>query len=341
MNNNRTRTAFIIAASLFGAGALIFLLVSIAAGFDYKALSTGFYRTESGRFVQSAGVERTLVEKTFEASNQEILLDVVSDDIRVSPSKDGKIHLSYYNRGDLYFDLQESDRYIRLSQKGKTGFSFGFGFHVENEVVELQLPETHGGALELRLASGDCTLHDLTLSKNLTLGAVSGSLHLKDCAAAFLSVSTVSGEQRLEDFKATGLSASSVSGDILVRGCGAGLPATLSTTSGELRLENLMLSELDASTVSGDMDLSGVSGTRAKLDTASGDVQLSAGDFPELIFSSLSGSLQGSVKGASEDYTVFTETLSRGNSLAGHRGRGARILDLSSTSGSFNLRFDD
>ena len=258
MNNNKTKTAFIVAASLFGTGVLIFLLVSISTGFDYKALSTGFYRTESGRIIQSTRIERTLVEKTFEANDQEILLDVVSDDIRVSPSPDGKIHLSYYNREGLYFDLQEGERYIRLTQRGKIGFSFGFGFNVENAMVELQLPEVHGGALEIKLTSGNCTLRDLTFSKGLTLGAVSGDLHLENCTTTALSLSTVSGEQELENFQATGLTASSVSGDILVRGCNAGLPATLSTTSGELRLEDLSLSELSTSTVSGDISLSGV-----------------------------------------------------------------------------------
>lgn len=341
MNNKKTKTAFIVAASLFGTGALIFLLVSISTGFDYKALSTGFYRTESGRIVQSTGVERTLVEKTFEANDQEILLDVVSDDIRVSPSKDGKIHLSYYNREGLYYDLQESEGHIRLAQKGKIGFSFGFGFHVENDMVELQLPEVHGGELEVKLTSGDCTLRDLTFSKGLTLGTVSGNLHLENCTTTALSVSTVSGEQQLEDFKATGLTASSVSGDILVRGCDTELPVTLSTTSGGLRLEDLSLSELSASTVSGGISLREVSGTRAKFNTTSGDAQLSAGDFSELIFSSLSGDLSGSIVGNAEDYSVFASTLSGDNGLSAHRGRGAKTLDLSSTSGSFRLRFDD
>lgn len=341
MNNKKTKTAFIVAASLFGAGVLIFLLASMSVGFDYKVLSTSFYRAENGKFVQSTEEEKTLIEKTFDANDQEIVLDVVSDDIRVSLSTDGKIHLSYYNREDLSFDLQESDHRIRLTQKGKTGLSFGFGFHVEPYVVELQLPEVHGGALELKLTSGDCFLRDLTLSEDLILGSVSGDIYLENCAAISLSVSSVSGEQKLDDFEASRLTASSVSGDMLVRGCKTELPITLSTTSGEISLENLTLSELDASTVSGDISLNSVSAARAELGTTSGDAHLSAGDFSELIFSSLSGDLSGSIAGKAEDYSVFTSTLSGDNGLSGHRGRGAKTLDLSSTSGSFRLRFND
>lgn len=335
---SKTKTAFIVAAALFGTGALIFLLSSMSVGFDFSRLSLGFHRSEGGEFVQNAPEGRTLVEHAIDSKDQEILLDIVSDNIKVSPSEDGKIYLSYYNSETLYYDFQETDRYISLAQKGKTSFQLGWSIQADYPVT-LRLPKNYGGPLSLRSTSGDCELRGISLNKALGLGTVSGNVYLEDCAADSLSVSTVSGDQQLKDFKAQSLAASSVSGNLRIREYESKRPLSLSTTSGDIHLEDLSLTEADIGTVSGNIHLTEISGARAELNTTSGDASLAETDFKELIFSSLSGDLRGSVKGKASDYTAFTSTLSGSNSLSGHREKGEKTLDFSSTSGSFSLSF--
>ena len=93
-------------------------------------------------------------------------------------------------------------------------------------------------------------------------------------------------------------------------------------------------------TVSGDITLEKVSGQTVGLSTTSGCVELNSADFREIKFETVSGDISGTVVGSAEDYTVYANTLSGSNSLSGHRERGNRTLDLSSTSGSFEIRFE-
>jgi len=277
--NNKVKTALIVALSLFGAGVIIFLCVSMSVHFDYSKLSTNFQIGTNNE----ARIKAEHIDKDIEASGQDIKLSLIPVDVTVTQSADDMIHISYDNSENTYFKLNDSASQLTLTQEENGKFFFGFLNQNDkhNEVV-LSVPAGHDGALTINGVSSDISISGIEILKNFKIHSVSG----------------------------------------------------------EVYAENVKTSSMELQTVSGDITLKNVAGQKASLSTTSGGVELNRVDFTEIIYNTVSGDIEGTVRGASEDYTVYTKTISGENSLSAHKGRGERTLDLSSTSGSFDISFE-
>jgi len=341
--NKNTKTALIVALSLFGAGVLIWLCVSLGVGFDYSKLSGGFFRSENGTVAGETSAEAEHIAKNIDEKGQDIEFDLSSAYVTVEPSADGKIHLTYDNAEDCYFEFKETDDSLTLKQKQQFGYFFGFMFindAPQTEVV-LSLPARREGLLDINGVSGGISISDLNLRDSSKIYSVSGEISIENCKTASVEAGTTSGDIQLASINTESVKATTVSGSISLSDISGGIPVTLASTSGEVYAENVKAKDLEVGTVSGGLTLKNVSGSRAILSSTSGGVKLGGADFLEIEFETVSGDISGTVAGSSEDYTVYTETLSGSNSLSGHRGSGERKLELSSTSGSFDIGFED
>ncbi|MEA4895675.1 MAG: DUF4097 family beta strand repeat-containing protein, partial [Oscillospiraceae bacterium] len=280
------------------------------------------------------------IDKDIDEKNQDILLNLSSANVTVSPSEDGKLHLSYDNTENTHFEYVEKDDKITLTQKQKNTSVIGIITNTEKLNVVLSLPSGRDGKFNVNSASGDITISDLIINDEMNIYGVSGNVDMDSCKAEVLGTGTTSGDIKLRLVEASTIKAGTVSGEIRLQDIGDSIPLTLESVSGGIYVENAETKDLSVSTVSGDTELKNVSGLKANFSGTSGGVRLDKADFREIKFSTVSGDISGSVKGSSEDYTVFTETVSGRNSLSGHRGRGARTLDFSSTSGSFDISFE-
>lgn len=333
------KKALIIALSIFGAGILISLCVLVSVNFDLSRLSVKHSVGENKENTENIKAEH--VDKDIDENGQNISLNLSSADVIVKPSDDGKIHISYDNTEETYFELESNDNKIILTQKQKSYFTFGFVFFSENAfTVEIAIPEEHKGNLEINGASSEVSLSDTQILGTFDINSVSGDITIQNCKAETISTGSTSGEITLSNVNTSSIEASSISGDIKITEISENTPISLETTSGEVYAENVKTEKLKAQSVSGDIELIKVIGNEADLSSTSGDVHLDYADFNELIFNSVSGGIKGIVCGSSEDYTVYTDSLSGSNSLSSHRGRGDKTLDLSSTSGSFNISFE-
>ena len=333
------KKALIIALSIFGAGILISLCVLVSVNFDLSRLSAK--HTVGGNKESAESIKAEHIDKDIDANGQNISLNLSSADVIVKPSDDGKIHISYDNTEETYFELETNDKRIILTQKQKSYFTFGFVFFSENTfTVEIAIPEEHKGNLEINGASSEISLTDTKFLGTFDINSVSGDINIKNCKAETISTGSTSGEITVSNVNTASIEASSISGDIKITEISEKTPVSLESTSGEVYAENVKTENLNAQSVSGDIELIKVNGKKADLSSTSGDVHLDYADFQEIIFNSVSGGIKGMVCGSSDDYTVYTDSLSGSNSLSSHRGRGNRTLDLSSTSGSFNISFE-
>jgi hypothetical protein len=341
MNNNmnkNTKTALIVALSLFGTGVLIWLCISIGIGFQYSKLFSGTAAAYSG--IDAAQFKTEHIEKSFDEQGQEIVLNLSYADVTIEPSTDGQIHLTYDNSENSYFELKETDRTLRLTQRTKNTLFPGVTVGVSERLdVLLRLPAGRSGELSVGGASSRISASDLELQDEMLLSGVSGDLTVINCKAPSIDASTTSGEIRLHALETKRLQVGSVSGEIELSEIGGGVTLSLSSTSGAISVQEVEAGTLSAGTVSGKITLDTVSGESAKLSSTSGNASFKAADFQTIKFSTVSGDLSGTVVGKAEDYTVHTDTVSGSNGLSGHRERGKRTLDLSSTSGSFALDF--
>lgn len=341
--NKNTKTTLIVALSLFGAGVLIWLCVSLGVGFDYSKLSGGFLRSTDGTITNETSTEPEHIEKDIDEKGQDIVFDLSSASVTVEPSADGKIHLTYDNTEDCYFEFKESDDSITLKQKQEGGYFFGFMFindAPQTEVV-LSLPAGREGLLSIDGVSGSILISGLDIKDSSKIYSVSGKISIENCKTDTLETGTTSGDVQLASVDTESLKATTVSGSISLSDISNSIPVTLASTSGEVYAENVKVKDFSVNTVSGGLTLRNVSGKKADLSSTSGSVTLDSADFSEIKFGTVSGDIRGTVAGSSEDYTVYTETLSGSNNLSDFRGSGTRTIDLSSTSGSFDIGFED
>ncbi len=332
--NKKIKTVLIVALSLFGAGIVICLCISLIIGFDYSRLHVDLNPDSS----EASDAATEHFDKPFDSSVDSVTINVSFADVIVTLSQDEDIHLSYDNTEVTYFDLKNDKSSINLQQHQRSHIEL-FGFQSDC-TVKLSVPSGFKGSLELNSASGDIELNDITANDGIELNSVSGSIKAIGCASDELEAGTTSGDIELSAAVTSDIEASSVSGRISVLDIENETSLDLSSASGDLKLQSVNARELNGETISGSIELDSLKGTKAKLHTTSGDVRLNSADYTELLFDSISGTISGSVVGSADDYSVFVETVSGTNSLSGHRGRGERTLDLSSTSGDFKINFE-
>lgn len=335
--NKKAKTTLIVALSLFGAGVMIFLCVLMSVNFDYSKLSTSFQFGSNSE----VSVKPEHIEKGIEANGQNIKLELSSATVTVTQSADDMIHLSYDNNESTYFELQDSTSQLALTQKQNGSFSFGF-FYMQNTRcgVTLSIPTKHGGTLTINGASGNISVSDVKILGDFKIHSVSGDIIIENCKAKTLETGNVSGEIKLASVETDSIRADTISGNLNVSEISQSIPVTLASTSGEVYAENVKTSQLEVETISGDITLRNVAGQEASFSTTSAGVELNSADFSEIIFNTISGNIRGTVSGASDDYTVYTDTVSGNDSLSSHKGRGERTLDFSSTSGDFEISFE-
>lgn len=335
--DKKTKTTLIVALSLFGAGVIIWLCVSMSLRFDYSKLSADFSNSKSSE----TSVKTEHIDKDIEATGQNITLNLSSADVIVTPSADDMIHLSYDNSEDCYFELKDGASELTLKQEQAGSFFFGFLHIQETHVkVTLSIPTGHEGTLNINGASSGISISDLDIAGSFEIYSVSGEISIENCEAKEVQTGSTSGNIELTSVETDYIKAESVSGELRVSEITKSIPLELASVSGEVYAENVKASELGIKTISGHISLRNTSGQKVSFSTTSGGVELDGADFREITFETVSGDIRGTVSGAAEDYTIYTDTVSGSNNLSSLRGNGDRTIDLSSTSGSFDISFE-
>jgi len=335
--DKKTKTTLIIALSLFGAGIIIWLCVSMSIHFDYAKLSADF--RNGGSSETSTKTEH--IDKNIEATGQDITLDLSSADVTVTPSSDDMIHLSYDNSENCYFELKDDASELTLKQELSGGFFFGFLHLQETHVnVTLSIPTGHEGTLNISGASSEISISDIDISGSFGIYSVSGKISIENCKTKDVQTGNTSGGIELTSVETDNIKAESVSGELRVSEIKKSIPIELASVSGGVYAENVKASNLGIETISGHVSLRSAAGQKVSFSTTSGAVELESADFREITFNTVSGDIRGTVSGSAEDYTVYSDTVSGSNNLSSLRGHGERTIDLSSTSGSFDISFE-
>lgn len=332
--NKNTRTALIVALSVFGAGVVICFCVAMSLHFDLTKLTHDFRSSASN----AASTKTEHIDKDIEEKGQNIVFDLSSANVTVTPSSDNMIHLSYDNSDYCSFTLDDGAAQLKLKQDEQENAFFSV--HDISPEVTLSIPTEHEGSMNINGASSRISISNVEISGDLEINSVSGKIMIKNCKSKTLKSGNTSGEIELESLEVESLRANTVSGALRVSEISQSIPMTLASTSGEVYAENVKTENLGVETISGGITLKSVAGQKAELSTTSGGVNIGSVDFGEIDFKSISGGIRGTVSGSSDDYTVYTDTVSGSNSLSSHRGRGNKTLDLSSVSGGIDISFE-
>jgi hypothetical protein len=294
-----------------------------------------------GRFsVPSLGVDLFQQTESFSQTvdGERLLVNLVSDDVTVEPSDDGRIHVDATLRGYGWNNNaahQALDRLeLEVSSDGETarvtvhrpngGFAFGFS---RSPSVDLQLQVPPGTELRIETMSGEVRASNT--SGSLAVSTASGDVTLSE-HEGMLNLSTVSGEVQLADGSVTGLNANTTSGDLKLEGVAG--PLKVTTISGEVVIEDASNAELDLQSTSGDISFSGAlaaSGSFA-VNSVSGSVKLELPD--DSAFTLDANTLSGEL---GSDFELAGEQSSR--RLNGSVGSGGPTLRIETASGDIEI----
>ncbi len=336
--NKNTRTAMIVALSVFGAGVIICFCVAMSLHFDLTKLTHDFRSSASN----AASTKTEHIDKDIEDKGQNIVFDLSSANVTVTPSSDNMIHLSYDNSDYCSFKLDDGTTQLNLKQEEQAnGFFSGFvNLQDISPEVTLSIPVGHEGTMNINGASSKISISNVEITGGLEIDSVSGKIAINNCKSKTLKSGNTSGAIELASIETESIRVNTVSGALRISEISQSIPMTLASTSGEVYAENVKTENIGINTISGGITFKNVTGQKADLSTTSGGVNLGSVDFGEIDFKSISGGIRGTVDGSSDDYTVYTDTVSGPNSLSSHRGRGERTLDLSSVSGGINISFE-
>ncbi len=194
-----------------------------------------------------------------------IEVDVLAADISVVTGEDWSISYNLSEKEPLKrFGVEGDKLYVETEFDPSKHFD-----HTGNWYVTVTVPE------------------NVTLSE-LDLDTASGDVYIQKISCDSASLSSTSGDVEAEEITAQDIEMDSVSGDICATNVSA-VAMDMETVSGDLSV-NGMLGELKTSTVSGDTEVSGSISDESKLESTSGDIELSV-NHPASVYANSIGTI--------------------------------------------------
>ncbi|MCR5249594.1 MAG: DUF4097 domain-containing protein [Lachnospiraceae bacterium] len=288
--------------------------------------------------------EEKYVKREYECTGSVEQVEIVSasDAIYVTSGDVTRVTLSYWEcPGTHEYDLREADGKLVLAFRDGGNILDGMHHIFRQTPIEMILPASFAGSLDLGCASGETELNvvnadklkigsasgrvrvaDVSCRGEVNIGTSSGAVELQNVTGADFVVSGKSGAVRMDGIRALGrIESGLVSGSVSMTNVSAAGDVSVDSRSGGIKLESVSTeASLNASTVSGSIHC-------ASLRTG-GDIGLS----------STSGSVKGTIIGREGDYAVSAGTVTGSNNLNNSEG-GSRSLSVNTVSGSIDIRF--
>ena len=210
-------------------------------------------------------------EESFEIENPDVHIEVISGNVRVIASEDGRCHVEVSTSPENSKDLEDlveisaNRSHLKIQVGWKNGgFRALFSGRSHDFDVTVSLPRT--AILKVNGVSANINVNQTVLS--IEIRSVSGNVTVLQNPTTTCSIKSVSGEITAHTFSACTYSLKSVSGDIRVnvapglevdvdgKSISGDLESEISLSSGDdSQTKNAECVTISASTVSGDISL--------------------------------------------------------------------------------------
>lgn len=262
-----------------------------------------------------------------------------SDNIRVLPSEDGKIHISYYENDFNYYYFINEDKTLSIQyHSGKwyenIQISF-FGTNINEHEVVLQIPKEIID-INIKTMSGDIFFYCGNDFENATVSAMSGDIEIGNFGATVLNARSSSGNINVSGITASQAVLKSTSGNIKTGGLVADtIEATV--VSGDINIrDTIATKKLDVHSTSGDITVDSDNKFGALLaDSTSGDIEIDIASCESANLCSTSGDIDMRVNDI-ENYQIFTSTTS-GRVNVDASAHGSKEIYAKTTSGDIKI----
>ncbi|MCX7708461.1 MAG: DUF4097 domain-containing protein [Clostridia bacterium] len=236
-------------------------------------------------FVKSAGKtgnQDINIEKEFNAADiKDMSISTSSTNINVIPVDTNavKVHYHGYFRGmagktapELEVGLNGSRLVVR--EKHKVNISIGFNFTNQELKLDLYVPKSYAGSLELGTSSGDVNVDGLSFDR-FNFSSSSGNLHAASLNTKNAELNTSSGDFTVKGFSG-GLRFNSSSGKLDASDVDLTGNMSVNTSSGDINVDfSKLAGNINSNTSSGEVKLRLPENAEfdVQFDTSSGDFE--------------------------------------------------------------------
>lgn len=302
----------LVAGGLIILGFVIALLAFGLVGFDWNGFNTSLPNQQKSYTYDLAGVSNLTVS---DLDADVIIVGTDGDQIKID---------CYENEKDRY-DIQlltNGNLSINRSTYKHWYEHIGFNFDTQKRTLTISVPRKFTGAIDASTMSGCLNLTDFDGLNAVNASNSSGDITLKNLAVA------------------NHVNASTMSGNFELANITTGKDLELGTASGKIQLNNGKIGgHLSASSLSGSMNFLDTTITdQASFENSSGNVKFDRLVSNNILISTLSGNVAGSILGDSVNYTVTADSLS-GKIAIPNTGNGKSLLAISTASGNIDIEF--
>jgi len=300
--------------------AAVFVLLGIVLGLAGFAI-VGF----NPRALNTEGI---FEEKSYFSSSPVtgIDVDIKNARVRLEPSYDNKVYLTYYENDVLYYNVKQSeDGRLTVTMTDKMKW-YDHIFSIQNVYFDftVAIPEDYEGEISVRTSNGDIDIGNIKVSE-LNLSTSNSAINAERLTAG--------GSIRLD----------SSNGKISASDVIAGGSIACGTSNSEIRIDSCAAENISAESSSGAINIESTS-SRGELiaETSNGNITLasvSAGT--SIVCDTSNGSVEGDIYGRISDFTINADTSNGRSNLPAHMRGGDKKLDISTSNGNISISFID
>ncbi len=337
---------------------LVFVLVVIVLGAAAFSIGFSMYKENEG--------STSMENQSFAVSGiRQISIVTDTPSVTIKPVQGDQVNLSWRAGELVKFSAALTDGELVIEYRIQTNWVKTMllsPLSLDHYMLDVELPESYAGALAVQTASGSVSVYGALNLADLNLGSVSGAVDASDVASkAAVVIRSTSGSVHADAvLAAEDIRLQSVSGSVDLRKATALGGVAVQTTSGKITLTEVNAAiELSVKTTSGSAEI-GQAHCDADMSfsSVSGSVRLSGVDCGEITgksvsgsqhfenlaanvisLQSTSGSINGTISGAKDDYSISVHTVSGGSNLKSTDSGKAKTLTLSTVSGGVGVEF--
>ncbi len=307
----RVKVVLIVAAVLFAVGGVLSFATLASIGFDFTKLST-------------VG-EAVKVEKALTVTGEEnLVITVGTDDVRLSVSPDDQAHFLYYNKDFQEYLLVQENGEISLSPKKNQRKWYEYlqiDFHFGEDIVDVQLPASFRGTIQINASTGKVAIEKLQNLSELNVTASTGYVNCAEVSAGNIRMKTSTGDMRLEELRSgKDIDLICTTGRIVLSGAEAANDIQCKNSTGGLQIKNIKC-------------------VSAVLEATTGNIRFWDVDAQNISLHASTGDITGSVAGTEGDFAVTSSTGTGSNNLPEKWGSGSRTLTVKTSSGDIDVSF--
>lgn len=273
--------------------------------------------------VMNFDTEPPYVERSYScpADVGEITLSDDNANLNIVASKDGKIHISYYENINKTYRIELSDGALSVTKQTEESFIDYLSISVSTPTLTLSLPADYSGEVNVDLGDGDISVEGTSI-RSLTVNSDSGNVFVRDCVfKGYLDLKTDRGGIHIYETD-------------VAENC------KLSGKNGEVFLWSLTAGDVYANSRGGLITLAHVKAGTIHAEGTSKDIITSCISFEtDAHLMSASGDIRGSVVGNEEDFSFYCTAPNGECNVGNLPSRGDKSLHVKTEQGDINLIF--